>query len=262
MATLQLDDTDLWYEEIGAGPTTCIALHGGLGLDHTYLRPAWDNLAERTRLVYFDMRGNGRSGRPPLATITMARLADDVDALRSHLGVDRVGLAGHSYGGFVALEYALRHPDALAFLLLVDTAAGQAPAALAEADVTEPTTTDEEFKQELTDTLSFYFHSFTPEIAEPLLGRTILNGQVGTWSMQQLASWGVHDLLPTIATPTLVAVGRHDKVCPLAASEQIASGIPDAELAVFDNSGHFPWVEEPDVYNATVMEWLSRVATD
>jgi proline iminopeptidase len=259
MATLKLGDTDLWYEEVGdaAGPL-CIAIHGGLGLDHTYLRPAWDNLAEHTRLVYVDLRGNGRSGRPPLATITMPQLADDIDALRAHLGADRVGLAGHSYGGFVALEYAVRHPDHLAFLLLIDTAAGQAPASIVAADMTEPATTDEDFMKELNETISFYFHTFDPAFTEPLLRETIINGQVGQWSMQQLAAWGVHDALAAIDVPTLVAVGREDKITPLVASEQIASGIPNAELAVFDDAGHFPWIEQPAAYNAAIMDWLKR----
>ena len=65
MATLQLADTDIYYEELGpADGDVVVALHGGLGLDHAYLRPHWDSLAQRYRLVYMDARGNGRSGRP------------------------------------------------------------------------------------------------------------------------------------------------------------------------------------------------------
>jgi proline iminopeptidase len=262
MALLQLDDgTELWYEQVSDGPSTCIALHGGLGLDHTYLRPAWDVLGESTQLVYLDVRGNGRSGRPALATITMAQLADDVDALRAHLGVARVGLAGHSYGGFIALEYARRHPDALRFLLLVDTAAGQPLAARsAEADPTEPAISDEEFMAELNGSMAAYFHEYDPAHAEALLANTIVNGQIGMWSIQQLAAWGVQEALRGMAVPTLVVVGRQDRICPLGASEEIAANIPDAQLAIVEDAGHFPWVESPATFNAVVRDWLVTVA--
>ena len=82
-------DTDIFYEEIGPHDApVLVALHGGLGLDHAYLRPHWDKLAERSRLVYMDARGNGRSGRPALQTITMgnspttSRLYDDTSVSR------------------------------------------------------------------------------------------------------------------------------------------------------------------------------------
>ena len=74
-------------------------------------------------LVYYDHRCNGRSGRPPIETLTLAQLADDADALRSHLGYEKVAVLGHSYGGCLALQYALRHPRHVSHLLLVGTTA-------------------------------------------------------------------------------------------------------------------------------------------
>ena len=81
-----------------------------MGLDHTYLRPALDPLADRLQLVYYDHRGNGRSGRPRMDTLTMEQLADDANALARRLGFDRLLVFGASYGGFVAQELAVRHP--------------------------------------------------------------------------------------------------------------------------------------------------------
>jgi proline iminopeptidase len=82
-------------------------------------------LAERLTLLYLDHRGNGRSGRPPLDTITMEQLADDAATLAGHLDLDHVMVIGHSYGGFVAQELALRHPELVSALMLVDTTPGQ-----------------------------------------------------------------------------------------------------------------------------------------
>src|SRR6266540_5005734 len=85
MPTVAVNGTTLWYEVLGEGPT-CLVMHGGLGLDHALCRPVVERLAGRLRLVWYDHRGNGRSGRPPLETLTMEQLADDADALAGRLG--------------------------------------------------------------------------------------------------------------------------------------------------------------------------------
>ncbi len=100
-----------------------LLMHGGLGYDHTYFRPWLDVLGERTELIYYDHRGNGRSSRPESwEGITHETWAQDADALREHLGHERVLLFGHSYGGFLAQEYALRYPERLEGLILCSTA--------------------------------------------------------------------------------------------------------------------------------------------
>jgi proline iminopeptidase len=86
MPTVHLNGTEFFYREVGAG-RPCLVMHGGLGSDHMHLRPWVDALGDTLHLVYYDHRGNGRSGRPPLATITYAQLAADADALRAHLAL-------------------------------------------------------------------------------------------------------------------------------------------------------------------------------
>ena|SRR3712207_2915387 len=76
------------------------------------------------RLVYYDHRGNGRSGRPPLATLTFEQFCSDADALREHLGFEKVAVLGYSYGGRIVMEYALRYPERLSHLILFDTTPG------------------------------------------------------------------------------------------------------------------------------------------
>src|SRR6266540_5558788 len=124
MSTARLNGTSLYYETVGTGPT-CLVMHGGLGLDHTLRHPMLDRLGERLRLAYYDHRGNGRSGRPPLETLTMAQPADDADALAGRLGAGPVLVLGWSYGGIVAQELAVRHPERVAGLVLVGTTPGQ-----------------------------------------------------------------------------------------------------------------------------------------
>src|SRR5215470_3983393 len=122
MATAHVNGTDLFHVEVGAG-LPCLVMHGGLGVDHTQFRDALDPLGDVLRLVYYDHRGNGRSGRPPIETITLKQLADDADALRAHLGFERVAVLGHSYGGCIALRYVLDYPQRVSRLVLVGTTA-------------------------------------------------------------------------------------------------------------------------------------------
>ena len=120
MPTVEIQKTHIFYTSSGTG-VPCLVMHGGLGLDHTYLR-GLDMLGDVLHLVYYDHRHNGRSGRPPIESVTHAQLADDAESLRQHLGLGKVAVLGHSYGGFIALEYALRYPDSVSHLILVDTA--------------------------------------------------------------------------------------------------------------------------------------------
>ena len=99
---VEINGADLHVETLGEGPAIMV-LHGGLGLDHTYLRPYFDQLAEDYTVIYYDHFGNGRSDYPDdFAEMTMERLAADADALRARLGFEQMVLIGHSYGGFIA----------------------------------------------------------------------------------------------------------------------------------------------------------------
>src|SRR5713101_3608045 len=121
MSTASIHGSELYYVTVGEG-LPCLVMHGGLGFDHTYLHPWLDPLGDTLHLIYYDHRGNGRSGRPAKETMTHAQFAADAEALALHLGFDRVAVMGHSYGGFIALEFALRHPHRLSHLILLDTA--------------------------------------------------------------------------------------------------------------------------------------------
>jgi proline iminopeptidase len=121
MPVARLNDTEIFYVEVGEG-VPCLLMHGGLGGDHSALHPWLDPLGDVMRLVYYDHRGNGRSGRVPSETITFEQLCSDADALSEHLGFEEVTVLGYSFGGFVALEYALRYPERISHLILLDTA--------------------------------------------------------------------------------------------------------------------------------------------
>jgi proline iminopeptidase len=218
MPVVHLNGTELFYVEVGEG-LPCLVMHGGLGIgDHSVLHPWLDPLGDVMRLVYYDHRGNGRSGRPPPETITFEQLCSDADALREHLGFETVAVLGYSFGGFVALEYALRDPEHLSHLILLDTA---------------PT-----FDYEEEIEANARRKGATQEQLEALDASAEDEGE--------------------ISTPTLILVGRDDFVCPPSQAKIMHEGIPNSELIVFEKSGHFTHVEEPEAFFDAVRGWLRR----
>ena len=267
MAEAAVNGTSLYYETVGHG-RPCLVLHGGLGLDHSYLR-GLDALGRRLGLVYYDHRCHGRSGRPPVETLSVQQLADDADALAAHLGDDPVLVLGHAQGGFVAQELALRHPERVAGLVLVGTSPGElgrdesladdpVPPVPVEVEVLQrvPPATDEEWAATMAVLAPFWFRH--PERFEPasLFAGTIFNAQAVAHSMWALASWSGVDRLGGVAAPALVLVGRHDVFYPPAQVDRITRRAPAATAVVFDESGHVPWLEEPDAFQAAVEHWL------
>jgi len=271
MPMAQVNGTNLFYLGLGHG-RPCLVMHGGLGFDHSHLRPWVDRLGDALRLIYYDHRGNGRAGRPPLETLTYKQFAADADALRAHLGVDQVVVMGFSAGGAIALHYALAFPQHLSHLILVGAHAAwdyeaeiaanvarrnPSPEARAVFGAPAPAT-DAEFAQMVEAIMPLYFHRH-----DPMLSRRILEDVI--WSAFAYRAYSHilerHDVsarLGEISAPTLVVVGQDDFITPPTQAERLARGIPRAELVVFEESGHMPYVEEPEAFAGAVRDWLAR----
>lgn len=273
-ATLKLPDTELFYRVVGEG-IPCLVLHGGLGLDHTYFRPGLDGLGNQLQLIYVDQRGNGRSGRPPLATLTFEQLAADADALRAALGVEKIALLGHSFGGFVALAYALRYPERVSHLLLIDTAPAfdygaeiqaaierrNPPAEVLAAVAAPAPPTDVEFAELWQTILPLYFHRYDNQLAQRAFAETIYNSAVAGRSQELLATYNVADRLAEIQTPTLALTGDDDFICPPSQARRIQAGIATSQLSIITKCGHFPFIEQPAAFVRAVRGWLEQVAS-
>ena len=271
MSTVAINGTEIFYDELGEGPALLV-LHGGPGFDHTYFRPEFDRLATGHRVVYVDHRHQGRSGRPSIDTLTIAQSAEDAAALLDHLGIRSAVVAGHSYGGFIAQELALRHPDLIAGLFLISTTPGQIggsddpdasqgpppPDGFVEAVTTIPAS-DDEYAAMAPKVLPYYFHRLTWDEAAPTFADTRYDAAAFVRGMEVLRSWSSVDRLDRVGAPTLVLVGRHDVPTSWPQSVRIARRIPDSELVILEDSGHFPWLEEPDAFWTTTDAWLARL---
>lgn len=118
MTTMPIRDVALFVEVVGDG-YPLLLMHGGPGADHWTMLP-FRRCADRFTLIFYDHRCNGRSEGAPLSSMTWENLTADAEALRQELGFERWAVLGHSFGGKVALEYALRYPDSLSHLVLLD----------------------------------------------------------------------------------------------------------------------------------------------
>src|SRR5205823_691587 len=110
------------YREVGQGQPI-IVLHGGPDFDHTYLLPDMDRLADTYRLIYYDQRGRGKSARNVQPEdVTIESDVDDLDSVREYFHFEKVAVLGHSWGGVLAMEYAIRHAERVSHLILLNTA--------------------------------------------------------------------------------------------------------------------------------------------
>jgi proline iminopeptidase len=268
-----VNGTDLYYHTHGVGRPVLL-MHGGLGLDHAALPPAFDDLGDQATLIYYDHRGNGRSARPAsFDDVTHATWVDD--ALRAQLGYERIILFGHSYGGFLAQEYALRYPERLDGLILCCTAPAldymdviqanaaargrpEQLAALGDA-FSRPMIGDADFGAIWRALAPLYYKRYDAEASARMDAATVYSGSA--WNHVNancLPFFNVLDRLGEIKTPTLIISGADDWITPPAqGGQRLHAGIPGSELVVFEESGHWPFIEDPERFKQIVREWIA-----
>lgn len=277
MTIVKVNDTELFYTKYGSG-TPFLVMHGGLGLDHTYFRPEFDHLGDYLQLIYFDYRGHGRSGRPPINTITFEQLADDAEELRNVLGYDKIGVIGHSGGGFVALNYAIKYPQNLSHLILMNTfpafdrihvkesiaglqAKNPSPELLKVSNGPSPSTI-EEFKNQYRILNYLYVSDYNSEIKkrfEKMFEDMMVNLEILALNNSLLFKFNVISDLNKITAPTLVIGGKGDGIVPISEIQRLHDNIPNSEIYLFEKSGHYPFFEEPETFIKIVLEWFNRI---
>lgn len=275
-AMISIRDVSLCVNVVGNG-YPLVLMHGGPSADQWTLS-AFRRLADQFTLIFYDHRCNGRSTGAPVESMTWDNLTADADALRERLGFDRWAVLGHSFGGHVALEYALRYPDRLSHLVLLDTS-GDSRWARENASRVFLARGYGAAKAEL---VHRWFHgNFEPTEYwriflrigsayndRPLLtaARGLTHGGWRTKSRPEalifagrhlLNGWTVMDRLGEITAPTLVIAGRDDFVCPPKCQRELAGGIPDANLEIIEHAGHNPHDEQ----TAAVMSAIRRFIT-
>ncbi|MBC7518090.1 MAG: alpha/beta hydrolase [Microbacteriaceae bacterium] len=252
-----------------------IAHHGGGGIGSlAEPRETFGVLADRFRVIVFDARGCGLSdGIPPYSH---QQWAADVDALRIWAGAETVVVAGGSYGGFIALEYAVAYPEHVSAIILRDTAADGSNLELAFENARQQDRVeinwdnfnrywsgnirdDADLKACWAELIPLYDYEYDAEKSTAAVEAGFYRHESHNWCFQH--NWGSYDLtaqLGSVTAPTLVTVGRLDWITPVSSAETISRLMPNAELVIFEESGHSPQTEEPEKFTAVMREFIDR----
>jgi len=270
---IPVGNAELYSREVGQG-TEIIVLHGGPDFDHSYLVPDLDRLSDSFHLIYYDQRGRGRSAdRVQPEEVTLASEIADIEKVRQYFHLDSVVLLGHSWGTVLALEYALRYPERVSRMILMN------PAPASTADYKQLRTEwlekrPEDMEQRKTisasaaykegdpDAVTAYYRihfkaalarredyemiiarlraSFTKEgiLKSRAIEARLMND---TWSSPD------YDLLPKLKSlriPALVISGDHEFI-PAATAEHITQAVPNAHMVTLKDCGHFSYLECP-----------------
>jgi len=271
----------LFCLDVGAGPPL-VVVHGGPEFDHSYLRPELDRLAGSLRVVYYDQRGRGRSAegvRP--GDVSLRSEIEDLDRVRSERGLESFAVLGHSWGGVLAMEYAVRHPERVSRLILMGTAPASAgdwrllreafarnrPAADQEA-LDALASSDAFARGDLEAEAAYYRIHFRMTLRRPDLLETLVARLLSNYStdgvllaraiMHRLsdetsrsADWNLFPELRKLDVPTLLLHSEHDFI-PVELAERIAEAVPGARLSVLPGCGHFTFLEAPQAVSEEV----------
>jgi pimeloyl-ACP methyl ester carboxylesterase len=276
MAKMSIRGISLNVKVFGNG-YPMVLMHGGPGAD-LYTLMSFKPCANQFTLVFYDHRCNGRSEGAEVSSMTMENLTADADALRQALGFERWAVLGHSFGGNVALEYALRYPQSLSHLLLVNSGGDyrwpreNAPEVLARRG----------FSPEIVKLAGRFFNGqIEPNEIFPTLMKLgkVYNPHISPWQIphltiiglqtklqpealifgatQVLKNWTVMNRLGEINVPTLVIAGREDFVYPPESQEELAARIPNSRLVFIDRAGHNPHDEQTSETLKAVRDFLA-----
>ncbi|MXW66776.1 MAG: alpha/beta fold hydrolase [Gemmatimonadales bacterium] len=280
--SLSVFEAELFYQTVGAGEPV-VVVHGGPGLDHSYLRPWFGPLAETHQVVFYDQRGLGASRAVVnAASLSMERYLTDIDRIREHVAQrEKITLLAHSWGAIPALLYAMERPERLAALILVapvepgsrfreqtdeNQLARRDSADLAAIDSIRGTP---EFAAREAGALSqVFFHVFRGTFADAgvadsllrlsLHERTASQGQlVASLLMAPLQGLDFWDRLGAIEVPVLIVHGAQDPI-PIEMVQAMNDALPDSRLIRVDGSGHFPFIEQPMLFWTGVHAFLQQ----
>jgi len=274
-----IDELRLSYFVAGEGPLLFVT-SPGWGIGSRYLQRGLAPLLPRFKIVFITTRGSGSSTRPAdAAQMGSANMADDIDLLRQYLGLSHIDLFGHSNGGAIAISYAARHGANLRRLILTSSQligfdTGKSIQAFLERVATDPRyrqavpyvgkprpEDDAGFRQHFLKTLPLYLHD---PGANAAIFESDMGGPFSAWAFHAQAKRDRSPAadqtleLANISAKTLIIVGRHCWVCPVVVSEHLHAKIPDSRLEIFERSGHFPWIEEPERFFPAITGFLGE----
>ena len=250
--SLQRDGLTLHYTTEGTGKPI-VFLSGGPGFNVDYFVPAAKYFPPGYKFVFLEQRGTGRSRPNQMSekTMTLKLLVEDLEALRSHLQVKRLILAGHSWGAMLAMAYAAAYPNRIDLMILIDSGG--------------PTLEFEDWKLDNIaarlrpgedDVNTWFFDRSKVSVLLAIIGdrhddtRKLVNADVRK-------HYDVRDGIRRLKRPVLIVHGHQDPIGDKTA-EDIHHLISSSKLRYIRKCGHFPWIEQPEQFQAILADFLSK----
>lgn len=258
-----------------------IVIHGGPGLTQDYLLPQMYKLSESNLVIFYDQRGCGKStGDINEDTITIESFVNDIEVIRQTFNLDKISILGHSWGGFLAMQYAIAHQEHIDKLILSNSTPtnSEGYVLFAQEYMKRMDPYQEELKK-FTDSegypnkdpdlaeqyyrLVFRQYCYLPENAELLNVRMTptvsLNGAKIAKIMRKILTdkpFNLNKDLNTLKTLTLILHGDVDPIPPIIA-QNTHENISNSKYVLMKNCGHFPYVEDPTTYFKCINAFLN-----
>lgn len=278
-----VNGTRLYYETIGEG-IPIVVVHGGPGMDHSYMLPQMAKLGRGYKLIFYDQRAMGKSSLDVDTTsMTVDTFVEDLEGIRKAFNLTKMNLLGHSWGGLIAMFYATKYPDHLQSLILSNTTAASselrsmgfrmmAQRASKEDSVAQAAiAASDGFKKRDPGTMSRFLRLlFRGSFHDKRYADSLSLNFDSTYSSRSvlvrflsrdpnLRSYDLHPLLDTVRCPTLIIAGADDRMAP-GTNEQIHDRIRGSELVMLEDCGHFPFIEAPRKYFGLIRRFLKKSA--
>ncbi|MFC1849183.1 alpha/beta fold hydrolase [candidate division CSSED10-310 bacterium] len=271
---ITINGAKIYYVIAGQGKPV-LTLHGGPGIgDMGDNKKMFSSIEDKFKFIYYDQRGNGLSEQSDPETYTHEQYVHDAESLRQNLGFAKLALSGGSYGGIIALEYALRFPDSLTCMVLRGTAASYALQQAAfdnalQKDIPGVDQSlledlffgrmkdDEDLKNKFLKIYPLYSLNYDPDKVKEFVARKkFVAATHNAFFTREFPRYDIRDRLGEISTPTLIMAGRYDWITPLKFARELKAGIPNSHLEIFENAGHSIHSDEPEKFYKVVNEYL------
>ncbi len=276
---VSINGTELFVKRMGQGEPIVI-VHGGPVLEHGYLLPHLEPLAESYELVFFDQRLSGRSaGEVDSSSVRVDTLVNDIEALRQSLGLGPIHLLGHSWGGLLAMRYAVGYPDHLTSMILVSSMSASSELWQQEEAQLAERRTEEDLAEFEAIRATEAFNNGEPNAIASILRASFKlqfsdRSKIGElelyvpedytersrqfgYMMGDLTNFDFHEELAVVPARTLIIYGSAEPALELGGAA-LHEHFPNSELVVVEGAGHFPFIEQPADFFQTIRVFLNQ----
>ena len=276
----------MFYQRFGQGEPI-IVVHGGPGLDQSYLLPQMLELSKDHEIIFYDQRGSGRSLVTSMEPkyINSDQFVKDLEVLRLKLGFKKIILIGHSWGGYLSMSYGIKYPNRVSSLILVSSTPGNYKGQKAFFEIFNKKTLHIKDKisplfnekvlekldrtkinQSYRDLFSVYFSNST-NLSKLNLDITKESAMGGSKVMSLMLnttyftpSYNIIPALGKLTVPTLIIHGNQD-IIPVNSAKTLQKSISGSKGVYLHNCGHFPYIEKPNEFFSSIRSFLSELKT-